>query len=377
MAKKITALPGGLLAKVSARFKQVSWKDRILTSMIVLAVIVAASWRLGADLPTVAGVAAVAIVVLNAILFVLPWAFVALVWMFNLLLIAGGAGLFGVITAYGEGANLDFWTYSIGIVTLFASSVLFTIFAYKYAPGRLWLNLLLIFLIQSVAASFLLAYLTDLGISLSFLGSLFGVLLAGIFLAAVIFTSRKRTSVTVPTAKDPSSVIATAQKYAQSKGGKVVVNDMATPDEISPVAATVTTNNLVLVYAHAGTTPLGAGKKGRLTYEEKPIEDFLARILASAHEVAQKISRPDTHVVISGTRLLHTNKAATVTMATREGQQMGSITLVNDKNMPLALNELRKSSNVTPEQVDKLSQLFSPKELHEGSTEEKSKDEDS
>lgn len=373
MAKKSTTTsPGGFLTKTSARFKQVSWKDRILASILVLAVVSAASWRLGAELPTVVSSVAIALVVLNVILLFLPWAFVALVWMFNLLLITGGAGLFGMITAYGEGLDLDIWTYAVGIVTLFASSVLFTILAYKYAPGRLWLNLLLTFLIQSVAASFILAYLTDLGVAISFLGPLFGVLLAGAFLGAVIFASRKRTTVTIPTAKDPSSVLSAAQKYAQSKGGKIVVNDMALPDEISPVAAAVTEKNLVLIYAHAGVTPLAAGKKGRLTYQDKPIENFLAHVLASAHDVAQKVSRPDIHVVVSGTRLLHTNKAATVTMATREGQQMGSVTLVNDKTLPLALNELRKSSSVTPEQISKLSHLFSPEELHEGTVEEKS-----
>lgn len=354
----------GILNRLSLRFRRISWRDRILVSLAVIVVLGVGAWRLNADPITTAAVVAGGAVLINIIMLLIPWISVGIAWLINLMTMPMAAGVYGIAANYDIGA-IDIGTLTFGLVSLFASSVLFTYLSYKYAPGRLWLNLLAIFLIQNLFSAFLLAYLAEIGSNIASIGVLFGIITAAIYLVVRIWVSKKRRSVFFEVINDDA--MAKMQKrleegFSGTNKSRIFVNKNTDSPHILPNFAIVTPYSMSLVYARSGEQPLEVKKKG-LTYDGMPFNDFAALILQSASHIAHKVKREQVNVILSGTRILPTGEPAQMNLLMREGRNLGTLYIMNAIGLPNLIKKLPVGTQLTKEQQENILELFSVKEI--------------
>lgn len=347
-----------LSTKISRRIRKISIKHRLIATVLAMLVVGVAAWRLEASPAQAALAVGVGMVGLNILLTFLPWLSVAIAWVYNffaLWITASAHGMLG-----GQGYGYSVWDFYMSLGILGASSILFTILAYRYAPGRLWFNLFVMFTLQSFLGVVLAALIADLTPQVGIYAAFFGIALAGAYLVARILVARKR-SVTktqpLPLA-DENTVRSTLSKVETDlKDSKFRILENPTDDPVEPSALIVGTHSITAVYVRKPITPLTFSNRGRARYLKSYLEDFSALSLSASATLAKTLEREQVRTLVVGHRLLTTGEPMNMQILTREGQELGVVTYSNPQGVARLVRSYRDSA-VSKNQRAKLLELL-------------------
>ena len=366
------------LRKASAKFREIKLRDKLIVNASLLLVIAVLTWRLGGDILVVTGVTAGILAGVTFLLGYLSWLGVAIVWMLNLFLMPVAAQ--GYTLVFSDGIEDAFLDFNLSLFILFTSSLLYTLVAYRRVPGRLWLNLGIVFIIQSMLALLILAFISDQTESLTPLGASFGVILAGLYLIGrIIVGYRRNKPVKFSGMKDKDIEDLRSQLDSKlTERTRVITHQVLFSNEEHSALVLVQPHTVAVIYPVSTQAPLSI-KKNKLYMDNKTVDTAAIGILAETAALAATAKRAEVHTIVTGNKLLPTQSAVRQSLSTREGQYAGDITWVNKSQLLEYLKKLQADSPVSKKQRAALLKSIVPveeepsesnKELDEKSTEE-------
>lgn len=319
--------------------RKVPWKTRLLYSAIAILIVGLISWRLGFSPLTSTLVGVGTMVAINLVITVLPWLNILIIWTINLATLPLATFGYGVLQSADDG--LDEARFMLTLSTLIVSSLLYTLIAYLYLPGRLWLNLSVGFLLQGFGG-FGLMSLFPINAVIIF-GGFLGILLMYTYAIVRIIISKRKPKVSFPSKNETGmSSLQTSiiKQFAKTqRKAKIIPYEEDTLIVVSP-------RSVSLIIPTQNDTPLIV-HKDKLLQEKLPVNDYAAHQIALTNILKTTVNREEIATIITGPKMLRTKHAAKVTLATREKQKMGEAIFINDANLPEYLVNLRQAHPIT------------------------------
>lgn len=325
------AQPAGFLRRTLQRhpirdaYRSTSWTSRLLAFGLsaALVTVIASQFSGAQPLPTLAVMGGIA-VALHALLSWGYWVRIALVWTLNIAAVPVAASLYIALAPTSDAA----WLYVESVVVSLLASALFTVVAARWAHGRLWVTLALVFTALNLGG----AVLTSL-LSIHSGGAWIGVGLGALVLAARCAFPRQH-------ADAPAAVSEDIQRCVLrdlGKGGNVAVRHEAS----GVIVATDRAGHLSVVHmAHGEISP--------------------AWLAERAEETARVVGRRTpalTVIAVEGDAALDHDRYRAMALSAPSGRSLGVVALISARHaargLRLALDDARPAP-VTREVLEKV-----------------------
>ena len=337
--------------RVQRAYSRISLASKLLMFALAGLFITSVAWTVGHPLIGLE-VSLVFSLVVHGILSWTRGIMTTLVWIGNIIMIPVTATLYATISPYLINSNQFAWLFLESTIISTVISIIFTILAVRYAKGRLWMTLLLVFLSMILGGIALAVWLSSISV-----GAVYGVFTGSIMLTIRIFLPRSH-DIELDKMLDEDKQRLLAKMLSKGfVGGNSRHNDA--------IIVADKKGRVTFVYGASVISHISVSGKHGPTYQNFPISRWLASKIAETGAILSKTSKDPvaalTVIAFDGDHGIDKQKYIILSMS-KDGLATDSkaIALISYHHADEALSLVMNDIDLVPatrEQIEELAAL--------------------